>query len=188
MRNQHLALPMAIAGVLIVGALAVSLALLSPDKLGKALIGGLTLPVLWGAIEFWKGDKSHARFAVVVAAGLIAVPLGVKVARAAGFIGADEGALILTLFGIAGGLVFAAYGNVIPKKLGRYDPAVDPARRQAFQRQAGWTFVLAGLACAAIWATMPVKQAAFWSTVPVGGAVILVLALVIACHLRWRKA
>ncbi len=188
MRTQHLALPMAIVGVLIVGALAVSLALLSPGNWGKALIGGLTLPVLWGSIELWKGDKTHARFAVAVAAGLLAVPLGVKVARAAGLIGADEGALILTLIGIAGGLVLAAYGNVIPKMLGRYDPAVDPARRQTFQRLAGWIFVLAGLACAAIWATMPVKQAAFWSTVPVGCAMILVVALLVACHLRWRKA
>jgi len=77
---------------------------------------------------------------------------------------------------------------VIPRQLDRYDPAKsDPARWQRLQRRAGWAFVLAGLACAALWVALPIKSAAAWSVVPVALSVLLVFPMIVAC-VRGRKA
>ena len=190
MIDKRLALPMAAIGLVLVEGLAVSLALVAPDKLQTALVAGLALPALWATAEMFKGDKSHPRFAIAIAAVLLAVPLGAHLARALGWIAADNGDLMSRLFGIAGGLILAAYGNVIPRQLDRYEPAkADPGRWQRLQRRAAWAFVLAGLACAAIWALLPVRTAAIWSVVPIGLSVVLVLPMIIACvRGRGRKA
>jgi hypothetical protein len=188
MIDRRLALPMAAIGLVLVEGLAVTLALVAPAKLQTALIAGLTLPALWALAELAKGDKTHRRFAVAVSAALIAVPLVTQLAKALGWITAGDGDLSSRLFGIAGGLILAAYGNVIPRQLDRYEPAkCDPARWQRLQRRAAWAFVLAGLACAAIYALLPVRAAALWSTVPVGAAILLVLPMIVIC-LRGRKA
>lgn len=87
----------------------------------------------------------------------------------------DDPSLGFRLFGILSGLVIAAYGNVIPRRLVRYEAGSDgPARRQACLRFCGWVFALAGLANAAIWALAPLETAAFWSMVPLVGALLLV--------------
>jgi hypothetical protein len=188
-KKQQLALPLALAGVLIVAALAAALAMLAPGKVGTALLGGLTLPLLWGAIELLtKGDKKGARIAVVAASVLLSLSLGVKVAQAAQLIGPDEGRLGLTLFGITGGLVLAFFGNRIPKMLERYNPEMDVARRQAFQRMAGWVFVLTGLASALAWLLLPIEAARLWATLIVAGGTLLVLARIVQCRLRGRRA
>ncbi len=188
MIDKRLALPLAAIGLVLVEGLAVSLALVAPDKLRTALVAGLALPALWAAAEMFKGDKTHPRFAIAVAAVLLAVPLGAHLARALGWIAPGDTDLTSRLFGIAGGLILAAYGNVIPRQLDRYDPAkTDPARWQRLQRRAAWSFVLAGLACAVIWVALPIRAAALWSTVPVALSVILVFPLIVAC-VRGRKA
>lgn len=190
MIDKRLALPMAVIGVVLVEGLAVSLALVAPDKLRSAMVAGLTLPALWATAEMFKGDKAHPRFAIAIAALLLAVPLCTHLARALGWLAAGDGDLSSRLFGIAGGLILATYGNFIPRQLERYDPAKgDPARWQKMQRRAAWAFVLAGLACAVIWALLPVKAAATWSVVPIGLSVILVLPMIIACvRGRGRRA
>ena len=188
MRKPQLALALAIVGFLVVTALAVSLALLAPDKLRPALLGGLALPLLWAAGEFLtKGDKTSIRFAVAAAATVLTIALSAKVAKAAGLIAPDSG-LSQSLFGVASGLVLAAYGNQIPKLLQRYDPTVDTARRQAFQRQAAWVFVLTGLGSAAAWLALPGDSARFWGTAIVAGGVALVLARLLQCRLRRKGA
>ena len=188
MIDKRFALPMAAIGLVVVEALAIALVLVAPDKLRSALVAGLALPALWGCAELFRGDKAHPRFAISVAAALLAVPLAAHLARAVGWIAADNGDLMSRLFGIAGGLILAAYGNVIPRQLDRYDPAkCDPARWQRLQRRAAWSFVLAGLACAIIWALLPIRAAALWSTLPVGAAMILVFPMVVLC-VRGRKA
>jgi hypothetical protein len=179
---------MAVIGLVLVEGLAVALALVAPNKLLTALIAGLSLPALWMMAELAKGDKTYRRFAIAVSAALLAVPLVTQLAKALGWIGAGDGDLSSRLFGIAGGLILAAYGNVIPRQLERYDPGkIDPARWQRLQRRAAWAFVLAGLACAAIYALLPVRAAALWSTVPVAVAILLVLPMIVIC-LRGRKA
>ena len=188
MRKQQFAMSLAIVGVLVVATLSVSLALLSPDKLRSALLGGLTLPLLWGPVELlMKGDKTGIRFAVAVAAAVLTISLGAKVAQAAGLIAPDS-ELGHSLFGVASGLVLAAYGNQIPKLLQRYDPTVDTARRQAFQRQAAWVFVITGLGSAAAWLALPADSARFWATTIVAGGVALVLARLLQCRLRRTRA
>jgi hypothetical protein len=188
MRKQQLATSLAIVGFLVVTGLAVSLALLSPDKLRPALLGGLALPFLWGPAELLiKGDKTSIRFAVAAAAAVLTIALASKVAKAAGWITPDSG-LSQALFGVASGLVLAAYGNHIPKLLQRYDPTVDTARRQAFQRQAAWVFVLSGLGSAAAWLFLPAESARFWATSIVAGGVALVLARLLQCRLRRKGA
>jgi len=175
MTNRRSALAMAVIAVALAEALAIWLAFLVPDRRGVWMFAGLTMPLLWSGAESLRRDKDSIRRSVAVAAMLIALPLGVFAARAQGLVAADDAALGVRLVGIATGLIIAAYGNVIPKKLVCFDPmAPDAARRQALQRFCGWLFVLAGLANAAIWAVAPVKQAAFWSMVPLAGALILV--------------
>lgn len=189
MRKEQLALPLAVTGVAIVAALAVTWALLAPDKLAAALIGGLTLPILWGTAELLvKGDKSEQRHAVIVASALVALSIGVKIAQATGWLGHDEGRLGARLVGISGGLVMAWFGNRLPKILERFDARIDGARRQAFQRQAGWVFVLAGLGSALAWAMLPLDSARFWGMVFIAGGVVLVLVRLIQCGLRGKKA
>jgi len=189
MRNRHLVLPMAITGVLIVAALAVALALLAPDKLKLALVAGLNLPLLWAVMErVAKGDRLHVRVGVIAASILLTISLGAKVAQVAGWIGPDEARLGFRLFGIAGALLLVFFGNRVPKVLQRFDPTIDQVRRQAFQRQAGWTVVLAGLASGLLWAILPVDRAAIWATAIVGAAMALVVGRVVQCRLRGRKA
>lgn len=190
MIDKRLALPMAVIGLVLVEGMAISLALVAPDKLRTALVAGLALPALWGSAELFKGDKTHPRFAIALAAVLLALPLGAHLARALGWIAADNSDLMNRLYGIASGLILAAYGNFIPRQLDRYDPAkADPGRWQRLQRRAAWAFVLAGLACATLWVLLPVRAAAIWSVVPIGISVILVMPMIIACvRGRGRKA
>jgi hypothetical protein len=168
-------LAMAVIAVASAEALAIWLAFLVPDQRAIWLIAGLTMPLLWSGAELIRRDKDSIRRSIAVAAMLIALPLAVSAARAQGLIAAEDVALSMRLLGVASGLIMAAYGNVIPKQLIRFDPlSPDAGRKQALQRFCGWLFVSAGLAYAAIWVLAPVSQAALWSMVPPAGALILV--------------
>lgn len=189
MRKEQLALLLAIAGTGVVAALAATWALLAPDRLGQALVGALTLPVLWGMIELAAREgKTGIRTAVAAAATILILFLGLRVAQAAQWIGPDQGRLALGLFGMCGGLLLAYFGNRIPKVLERFDPTVDLGRRQAFQRMAGWVFTLAGLVSALTWVVMPVESARIWATLIVAGATLFVLARLVQCWFRGRRA
>jgi len=122
------------------------------------------------------------------AAVLIVIPLAAIAARNLGLIADPGHDLPGRLYGIAAGLIIAAYGNIAPRKLVRYDPdSPRPARRQAAIRYSGWVFVIAGLVNAAIWAFVsPIDLAASLSMVPLAGAMILVFAR--CARLRMEKA
>lgn len=110
---------------------------------------------------------------VAVAGLLIVAALAAVTARRLGLITDPE--LPARVSGIACGLVLAGYGNVIPRRLVRYEPdSAWPARRQASLRFAGWAFVLAGFANAAVWAFAPSTGMAMWSMVPIVAAIALV--------------
>jgi hypothetical protein len=68
------------------------------------------------------------------------------------------------------GLVLVFYANYIPKNLS--SRAVASARMQSALRVAGWSFALAGLAYAAIWALAPLAQAGDISMAVVAAATI----------------
>jgi hypothetical protein len=127
-------------------------------------------------------------WALAGAAILILLPLGAIAARTWGLVEDPGHDLPGRLYGIAAGLLVAAYGNIAPRKLVRFDPGSPrPARRQAAIRFSGWAFVLAGLANALIWAIVsPIDLAAMLSMVPLAAALILVL---LRCgRLRMEKA
>lgn len=122
------------------------------------------------------------------AAALILLPLGAIAARNWGLVEDAGHDLPGRLYGIAAGLIIAAYGNIAPRKLVRYDPGSPrPAARQAAIRFSGWAFVLGGLANAAIWAFVsPIDRAAVLSMVPLAAA--LLLAVTRCTRVRMEKA
>lgn len=122
------------------------------------------------------------------AALLILLPLGAIAARSWGLIEDPGHDLPGRLYGIAAGLIVAAYGNIAPRKLVRFEPdSPRAARKQAAIRFSGWAFVIGGLANAAVWAFVsPIDLAAMLSMVPLAGALILSLAR--CARLRMEKA
>ena len=183
MNRGRYALATAVAAVALVEALAIALALAQPEKRALWLVAGLSMPLLWTAVELLNRDKETLRFSIAGAAAMVAMSLGVLVARSTGLIDVANSDFGLRLAGVAGGLIIVAFGNVIPKKLVRFDPA-DPGRKLALQRFSGWVIVLAGLANALIWAFAQMDRAALWSMAPLVGA----LALVTLRCTRWRAS
>lgn len=112
------------------------------------------------------------------AAVLILLPLGAIAARNWGLVEDAGHDLPGRLYGIAAGLIIAAYGNIAPRNLVRYDPdSPRPGRKQAAIRFSGWAFVIGGLANALIWAFVsPIDLAAMLSMVPLAAALVLSLA------------
>lgn len=113
--------------------------------------------------------QKELAYALGAAALLIALPLLGKTVDPDGGLGAR-------LYGITMGLVLAAYGNIAPRQLIRYDPK-SPRQaliRQTLLRFTGRVFVLAGFGHALIWAFAPIDRAALWSIVPVAAGVVLV--------------
>lgn len=88
------------------------------------------------------------------------------------------------LMGAANGLILAAFGNLIPKQIGRSGKDLDPVRAQAMRRFAGWTFTLAGLGYAVVRLTFPIDIVRPVSMSLVAGSVVVVLA---GCFLFLRK-
>lgn len=121
--------------------------------------------------------QKELTWALAGAAVLLLLPLGAIAARNWGLVEDPGHDLPGRLYGIAAGLIVAAYGNIAPRKLVRHDlDSPRPARKQAAIRFSGWAFVLAGLANALIWALVsPIDLAAMLSMVPLAAALILVL-------------
>jgi hypothetical protein len=132
--------------------------------------------------------QKELAWGLIGAAILILLPLGAIAARQWGLIEDPGHDLPGRLLGIAAGLIIAAYGNIAPRKLVRYDPGSPrPARKQAAIRFSGWVFVVAGLANALIWAIVsPIDLAALLSMVPL--ALGLVLVLYRCARLRVERA
>jgi hypothetical protein len=132
--------------------------------------------------------QKQLAWALAGAALIILLPLAAMAARGWGLIDDPDNDLSGRIYGIIGGLIVAAYGNIAPRKLLRYDPTSPrPAARQAALRFSGWAFVLGGLANAAIWAFVsPLDNAAMLSMIPLAAALILVLTR--CARLRTRRA
>ena len=132
--------------------------------------------------------QKQLAWAIAGAAVLILLPLGAIAARSWGWVDDPDHDLPGRLYGVAAGLIIAAYGNIAPRKLIRLDPASPRfASKQAAIRFSGWVFVLAGLANAAVWALVsPIDLAAGLSMVPLAGALLLVFAR--CARLRMEKA
>ena len=110
---------------------------------------------------------------IALAALLIGLSLVTAFARQLGI--SDNPDVAIRLVNIVIGLVLARYGNIGPRQRVRYEPDSErPARRQACLRFCGWAFALGGLGYAAIWAVLPIDDAAFWALFPIAGAMLAV--------------
>lgn len=78
------------------------------------------------------------------------------------------------------GAFFVVTGNAMPKTLSPLSALqCDPARVQAFQRFAGWTWVLTGLAFAIAWLVLPLELAKPVSLVLLMSAMLAVLGQIV---------
>jgi uncharacterized membrane protein YeiB len=120
--------------------------------------------------------------AVVFGALMMVIPLAVTLAHAYGVADDPDSGQRATM--IVFGAYLAVFGNSLPRML----PPVSSmqcngARVQAFQRLAGWTWVLCGLGFATAWLVLPIDAAETASTVLVAAAMIVTIVQL----LRLRK-
>jgi hypothetical protein len=120
--------------------------------------------------------------AVVFGALMMVIPLAVTLAHAYGIAHDPDSGQRATM--IVFGAYLAVFGNSLPRML----PPVSSmqcngARLQAFQRLAGWTWVLCGLGFATAWLLLPIDAAETASTVLVAAAMIVTIVQL----LRLRK-
>ena len=96
---------------------------------------------------------------------------------------------------VLSGLILAAYANLMPKDVGRWQAsAVAVARAQSALRVGGWSLTLAGLIYAGLWAFAPLAFANIASVVVVATALLITMAYggwtLLACrskHTRLRS-
>ena len=119
---------------------------------------------------------------VVFGALMVMFPLGTTLAHSLGV--GDGRDLGQRASMVLQGLFLAMLGNTMPRMLPPVSSmACDGARVQTFQRRAGWTWALAGVAFALAWLALPDGVARPISM----GAVVTAVALTVALLLRLRK-
>ena len=120
--------------------------------------------------------------AVVFAALMMGIPLALTLARSYGVV--DDIDLGRRSTGVLIGAFLVMLGNVMPKNLPPLSSMrCDGARQQAFQRLAGWTWVLCGLASAIGWLALSIDSAEIATTV----LVVTAMAVTIVLLLRLRR-
>ena len=101
--------------------------------------------------------STDIRRGLIYAGLIIAVASGAKIAAAHGLLGSEWPAR--AMMAVIGAFLMAT-GNAIPKTLTPLSAcSYDPATLQRLQRQAGWSFTLAGLGLAVGWLALPVPLA-----------------------------
>ena len=119
---------------------------------------------------------------VVFGALIMIVPLAVTLARSYGVV--DDPDLGRRSSGVLIGAFLVMLGNVMPKNLPPLSSmACNGARMQAFQRLAGWTWVLCGLGMAVAWLALSIDFAEMVST----ALVVAAMAVTIVQLLRLRR-
>jgi uncharacterized membrane protein len=97
--------------------------------------------------------STDIRRGLIYAGLIILVAGGAKVAAAHGLVGSDWPARAMMA---VVGVFLMVTGNAIPKTLTPLSASsCDPATLQRLQRQAGWTFALAGAGLAIGWLALP---------------------------------
>jgi hypothetical protein len=154
--------------------------------LALALTAGLLLIMLVAAFMFRRsarGDASRRAAdsiaaAIVFAGVMISASLALKLGGALGLL--DHASDLSQRFlMIVLGVFFVFTGNALPKTLAPLTATCDGARTQAFQRFAGWTWVLTGLVFALSWLVLPEPIAQPVSLVALlGGMSIVIIQIV----------
>ena len=120
--------------------------------------------------------------AVVCGSLMMIVPLAVTLAHAYGVVEDPDGGRATSM--IVLGISLAVAGNTMPRMLPPMSSMqCDGARVQAFQRLAGWIWVLCGLGFATAWLALPAGAAEPVSTALVVAAMIVTIVQL----LRLRK-
>jgi hypothetical protein len=151
-----------------------------------AILGCMTAAVLLSRLAMTGDDRRKAvaeiNRAVIIAGGILAVPLASSLAKAAGIGDSHDVGMRVPM--VLTGLALVLTGNSAPKTLTPLAAMrCDPARVQAFQRFFGVTCVLTGFAFAVAWLALPVDVANL-----VGMAVILGgIGIVATQALRLRR-
>jgi hypothetical protein len=172
--------------------LAAGNAYLRPERAGPWIVSLLLLGCMALALGYVsRGPKEEAaklcaadsiRTGVVYAGSILVLTLGATLINAMGVPGAadlSERAMMAIL-----GAFFVFTGNAIPKTLRPLSPLPeDAARVQAFQRFAGWTWVLTGLVFAIAWLILPLRFAESTSFLLLPAAILLILVQ----YLRLRR-
>jgi len=121
--------------------------------------------------------------AVVFAALMMGIPLALTLARSYGVV--DDIDLGRRSTGVLIGAFLAMLGNVMPKSLPPLSSMrCDGARQQAFQRLAGWTWVLCGLGSAIGWLALSIDAAEIATTVLVVAAMVMTIVQMLRLRLR----
>ena len=107
------------------------------------------------------------------AGGIIAVALGMTVARQLGYV--DNDTVTRVVIGL-NGIMIAWYGNRMPKAF------VPSARARQAKRVGGWSMVLSGLVYAGLWAFAPIPVAVIGGC----GAVLAGIAVTLGYCLSLR--
>lgn len=111
---------------------------------------------------------------VVFGALMMGIPLALTLARSYGVV--DDIDLGRRATGVLIGAFLVMLGNVMPKNLPPLSSMpCDGARLQAFQRLAGWTWVLCGLGSAIGWLALSIDSAETATTVLVVTAMVVTI-------------
>ena len=127
-----------------------------------------------------KTDKQRTgdsiRRGLVYAGLMLAVSLAAKYATTRGAVHAPD--LSLRLMMAIAGAFLVSTGNMIPKTLTPLSAMrCDATKVQSFQRLAGWTWVLAGLALAIGWLVLPVARAEQMMFLLLPTGIVIIVAL-----------
>jgi hypothetical protein len=133
-----------------------------------------------------RGAGDSIRRGVVFAGLMLVMVLGLKLATAAGLIVDADVSRRATMIVTAAFFVFT--GNAMPKTLTPLASLqCDGAKIQAFQRFAGWTWVLSGLAFGIAWLVLPIDLAKPVSLVLLMTGMLLVAGQMVRLRLRRRR-
>ncbi|HET9768227.1 MAG TPA: hypothetical protein VFS60_15340, partial [Thermoanaerobaculia bacterium] len=147
-----------------------------------AFLGVMAL-ALFGADRLSRAAEA-LRSGVAFGSLILVCSLGAKILAALGAMGSEEISHRVSMAIL--GLFVAFGGNALPKTLTPLtDLRCDPARVQALQRRAGWTFVLSGLAFSVAWLVLPIAAAEPVSICLLLGGTLLVAAQV--ARLRFAR-
>ena len=132
------------------------------------------------AVRRSSGDAASVRSLAAVTGGVVfgglmmIIPLAVTLAHAYGVVDDPDSGRRLTMIILGAYLVVT--GNALPKQFATASSMqCDAARVQAFQRFAGWTWVLCGLGFATAWLALPIDAAEPVSIAIVATAMIVTI-------------
>ena len=132
------------------------------------------------AVRRSSGDAASVRSLAAVTGGVVfgglmmIIPLAVTLAHAYGVVDDPDSGRRLTMIILGAYLVVT--GNALPKQFATASSMqCDGARVQAFQRFAGWTWVLCGLGFATAWLALPIDAAEPVSIAIVATAMIVTI-------------